>query len=468
MKAPDAGWGVGPERGPRRATAAVRDPYAVVLAPSPQQLEAVAGRARWRGRFAPPEPPDLNGLTVSRGPVFSVSVEPKDLAELLRRDEADRVELTVSTNKMDKFGEAICAFANDLPGNNMPGYLFIGANPDGTACGLRVDDNLLRTLANLRSDGNLLPQPVMNVQKHRLGGGEMAVIEVFPSDLPPVRYKGTVWVRVAASRRIANESEERRLSERRAARARTWDARPCERATLADLLLDLFEITYRPHAVDSRVIEENHRSKEDQLAALRFFDRRAQCPTNAGVLLFGQSPRDHADGAYVQYVQYEGDGLGSRVIMDREIGGDLLTVMRELDRLAEALAGARPVARGVSDRTVYAYPPRALHEVFMNAVIHRDYERSAPIRINRFVDRLEVLSPGGLYGELNPEEIERDTAYRNPVIAEAAKILGFVNRFGRGITLVREQMARNGSAAPDFSPSPNHFLVTLSERRESA
>lgn len=275
-------------------------------------------------------------------------------------------------------------------------------------------------------------------------------------------------MRVAASRRIANETEERRLSERRASRARTWDAQPCERASLADLMLDVFELTYRLHAVDPRIIAENHRKIEDQLAALRFYDRRNDSPTHAGVLLFGQAPRMYVDGAYVQYVQYEGDGLASRVVMDREIGGDLLTVMRELDRLGEAIAGARPVAHGMADRIEFAYPPRALHEVFMNAVIHRDYARSSPIRINRFVDRLEVISPGGLYGELNPANFEDDTAYRNPVLAEAAKVLGFVNRFGRGIALAREHMKKNGSESPEFKPTTQHFLVTLKERRLQA
>ena len=104
----------------------------------------------------------------------------------------------------------------------------------------------------------------------------------------------------------------------------------------------------------------------------------------------------------------------------------------------------------------------------MNAVIHRDYGRSSPIRINRFVDRIEVISPGGLYGELSPADFENDTAYRNPVLAEAAKVLGFVNRFGRGIALVREHMKKNGSSQPDFKPTSQHFLVILPERQLQA
>lgn len=378
-------------------------------------------------------------------------------------DESDRVELTESLKKFDKFGEALCAFANDLPKHGRPGYLFVGASADGRASGEIISDELLRQLADMRNNGNLLPPPRMNVQKLSLGGGEMAVVEVFPSDLPPVRYKGQVWVRVGPSRRVATESEERELSERRAAQAKTWDARPCHEAALDDLVLDLFVLSYRPLAVSRRVIAENHRSIEDQLAALRFFDRRAGCPTNAGVLLFSSRSRGFFPGAYVQYVRYAGESLSSEVLREREIDGDLLTVMRELDGLGDDLAGGRPVAlgRGAAERTAYDYPPRALHELLMNAVIHRNYESNTPIMINHFVDRVELTNPGGLYGDLTPEEFPGATAYRNPVLAEAAKVLGFVNRFGRGILTAEDELRRNGSPSASFTPRANHFHVVI-------
>lgn len=150
----------------------------------------------------------------------------QDQLEVLLGDlESDRVERTTSTSKTDKFGEAMCAFANDLPGHGEPGYLMIGADDDGTLSGLTVTDALLKNLAAIRADGNLLPQPAINVARFALQGGELAVVEVLPSDLPPVRYKGRVWVRVGPRRGIANEQDERILSERRVARARSFDAR---------------------------------------------------------------------------------------------------------------------------------------------------------------------------------------------------------------------------------------------------
>jgi ATP-dependent DNA helicase RecG len=86
-----------------------------------------------------------------------------EIIQLLHSEETYRVERTVSTGNMDKFCEAICAFANDLPDSRKKGYLLIGANDDGALSGLKVDDALLKKIAGIRSDGNILPLPVMNV-----------------------------------------------------------------------------------------------------------------------------------------------------------------------------------------------------------------------------------------------------------------------------------------------------------------
>ncbi len=51
----------------------------------------------------------------------------EELYEIIASDESFRIELTTSTGDMDKFQEAICAFANDMPGSRKKGYLLIGA-----------------------------------------------------------------------------------------------------------------------------------------------------------------------------------------------------------------------------------------------------------------------------------------------------------------------------------------------------
>ncbi|MDI3286361.1 ATP-binding protein [Polyangium sp. 15x6] len=141
-------------------------------------------------------------------------------------------------------------------------------------------------------------------------------------------------------------------------------------------------------------------------------------------------------------------------------------MLRGLDELAESIEGARPIALPQGgDRTVYDYPRRAMHELLVNAVIHRNYDGSTtPVMINHFSDRIEIMSPGGLYPDLTPEEFPAGTSYRNPVLAESAKVLGFVNRFGRGIALAQGELARNGSSPAVFEPGYNRFLVTVWRR----
>src|SRR5262249_34528389 len=131
-----------------------------------------------------------------------------DLLEFFRAEESDRIERKQSASDLDKIAQAICAFANDLPNHRLPGIVIIGQRDDRSCAGLVVDDELLLRLSHLRSDGRLLPFPPMSVRKVVLEGCEVAVIEVEPSDNPPIRYDGRIWIRVGPRRAIASAEEE--------------------------------------------------------------------------------------------------------------------------------------------------------------------------------------------------------------------------------------------------------------------
>ena len=90
----------------------------------------------------------------------------------------------------NKVREAVCAFANDLPDHRKAGVVFVGANDDGSPSGLAVTDELLRALADIKTEGNTLPPPTLTVQKRTLLGAPMAIVTVLPSDAPPVSYRG--------------------------------------------------------------------------------------------------------------------------------------------------------------------------------------------------------------------------------------------------------------------------------------
>ena len=96
------------------------------------------------------------------------------------------------------------------------------------------------------------------------------------------------------------------------------------------------------------------------------------------------------------------------------------------------------------------YPLWAIREFVMNAVMHRDYESNAPTLIYDFNNRIEIINSGGLFGEARPVNFPDASDYRNPAIAEAMKILGYVNKFNFGVSNAQKELISNGNAEATF------------------
>ena len=247
---------------------------------------------------------------------------------------------------------------------------------------------------------------------------------------------------------------------------RTFDARPCRGCTMDDLVPDLFLVSYLPAAVERDVLEENRRSRDEQMASLRFYDLAADCPTNAGALLFAKDPLRWIPGSYVHFVRWAGTGMAADPVSDKRFQGDLLTVLREMQAFLSLPAQSRPVAESAfRERTEADYPPIAVRELLLNAIMHRSYESNAPVRFNWFDDRIEFQNPGGLYGMASPENFPRQTDYRNPVVAGAMATLGYVNAFGRGVIRAQDALRRNGNPPAEFTFEPSHVLATIRGKR---
>jgi len=394
----------------------------------------------------------------------------QELEELLADLESDRVERKASLADTGRIREAICAFANDMPDHQKPGVVFIGARDDGSCAGLSITDELLRTLADMRSDGNILPLPTMTVQKRTLRACDMAVVLVEPSHAPPVRYKGRVCIRVGPRRATASEQEERRLNEKRRAKDLPFDLHTITSAALSDLDRGKFIHEYLPAVLPPDVLEANQRCLEEQLASLRLAAvDPPYCPTVVGLLVLGKTPADFVSGAYLQFLRIDGTQLTDSIADQKEIHGPLPDVLRRLDDVLSAnISTATDVVGGPTELRHPDYPMVALQQVARNAVMHRDYQTTnAPVRLTWFSDRIEVQNPGGPFGQVTIENFGTPgiTDYRNPHVAEALKTLGFVQRFGVGIPLAQKALADNGNPALQFDVQPNHVLVTIGKRK---
>ena len=394
-------------------------------------------------------------------------MDEQDLEFMLNDLESDLVERKASLTDPDRVRQAICAYANDLPNHQKPGFIFIGANDDGSCSDLEITDELLLKLSHMRDDGKIQPFPSLSIEKKLIKGCWMIVIKAEPSNSPPVRLNGVTWIRVGPRRARATPEEEKRLAERRRSRDLPFDLQPVPSATIKDLDLELFENEYLPHAIDPSVLDQNTRSMKDKLKALRFLTPDGQ-PTVLGILVLGEDTLRFIPGAYVQFLRLEGVDLTDPIRHQREIAGPLPDLLRRIDEILEAnnSVSISIVSESVEIRRS-EYPLPALQQLIRNAILHRTYEgTNAPVRVYWFSDRIEIHNPGGPFGLVTKENFGRPgvTDYRNPHLAEAMHVLGYVQRFGMGIQIARKQLLDNGNPPPEFTIEENYILATVRRR----
>jgi len=392
----------------------------------------------------------------------------QELEALLDDTESDRAERkeTFKGDVPKKARQTICAFANDLPNHNEPGVLFIGAKDNGAPSGVEVTDKLLLSLADMKTDGNTLPLPVLSVEKRVIKGAEMAVVTVMPSDMPPVKYDGRIWVRTGPRRSIANEQEERILNERRRYKNLPFDIYPVPSAKVSDLSKTIFENEYLPAAFATDILEANNRTCEERLASCKMIvSPDDTTPTVLGLLAIGKSPQDFVSGAQIQFLRINGTELADPVIDEENIGGAMVEMLR---RTEEKLKAHNRVAVDIISLPTHIkemlYPPAAIQQILYNAVLHRTYESTnAPVRVYWFNDRIEINSPGGPYGNVTQENFGEPgiTDYRNPNIGDVLKTFGFIQAFGRGIATARKEMEKNSNPPIEFETNQSAVVCTL-------
>ena len=399
-------------------------------------------------------------------------ISDEDLLKLLNDCESDRAERKRSF-KGDipkKARQAICAFANDLPNHNLPGILFIGVNDDGSPSNEQITDELLCALADIKTDGNILPLPAMTVEKRLLKGAEMAVVCVFPSDAPPVKYEGRIWIRTGPRRAIANAQEERVLIEKRRYKNLSFDIYPIPSAKISDLSQTIFEGEYLPRAFAEDVLEQNDRSYAERLASCRLIvSPEDTTPTLVGLLAVGKSPQDYLQGSFIQFLKIDGTELADPVVDEERFGGSLVEMLRRAEEKLQSHNRTEVDIRSSPTHQISKdYPQIALQQILYNAVLHRTYERTnAPVRVHWFKDRIEISSPGGPYGNVTEQNFGEPgiTDYRNPNVADVLKIFGFIQAFGRGIASAKRAMKQNGNPEIEFQISPSMVLCVMRKKQ---
>lgn len=247
------------------------------------------------------------------------------------------------------------------------------------------------------------------------------------------------------------------------------DERPIERSSMSTL--DTMQV--QNYLLQKKMERPGFAQLPEDQALEMLNVTRNGVPTLAAVMNFCVYPQGYLPQLAITAVVVPGteigqhDGMDSRFLDNKRIEGTIKTMVEDAitfcKRNMKVQTIIDPETGRRKDRT--EYPMEAIREAVLNALIHRDYSHlteGTPVQINFFTNRLEIHSPGSLYGRMTVEQLGHARPdLRNPALAVMTEVLvGAENRYS-GIPTIRREMAAHNLPEPVFENRRNEFVVVL-------
>ncbi len=172
----------------------------------------------------------------------------------------------------------------------------------------------------------------------------------------------------------------------------------------------------------------------------------------------------------ITFVQYFGltederTPRGDRFIDNRRFEGHIVEMIDEAEMYIMSAMRKASLINGAIRRDIPEYPREALREALANAVAHRDYSsfvRGSYTRVRMFADRLEVKSPGGLFGIVTIDNLEEEHSTRNARLMRMMEDMHVVENRGSGISAMLLAMRKANLEPPGFDDRRASFQVTF-------
>ncbi len=347
-------------------------------------------------------------------------METTELIDLLSRGEDSRQQFKTDINNADALAAEIVAFSNTAGGR-----IFIGVNDDGSVRGLSGADvaRLNMLIANVASQ---VVRPAVNPLTENVPhpAGTVLVLSIAEGVNKPYMDKnGAIWVKNGSDKRRATSREELQRLFQQAGLVHA-DETPVAGLSAGDVDMPYFETFFEQQFGESLA---QHNQPLPQLLTNMNLMNQGQLNV-AGGLLFAKSPHYALPTFVVKAVAFVGTQIeDERYIDSRDIVGKLADVFQQTLGFIVANTRAAQGEQGFNSQGQPEIPRIVWEELIANALIHRDYFVSAPIRVLVFADRVEIISPGHLPNNLTIENIKAGNSnMRNPILASfAAKLLPY-------------------------------------------
>jgi len=357
--------------------------------------------------------------------------------------------------------ESLAAFANTTGGR-----VLIGVDDRGRVVGLPDANKVIESVLSACREAVSPPLSPM-VESVRRPDGVLVVAQITATGRMHVKG-GVVFVRHGRQTRRATSEEIRSLTLRETPEA--YEMTPCPGAawsSLDETALRKYLSARAPGALEQPGLTLTALAIGQKFAARRDGDT---LPTVAGCALFGIHPEWLQPAWRITALRFSGTEITAPIVDRLDTEGPALRAIEQTEGfLRRNLRVARLlVDRGThfEEQDVPEYPLAAAHEAVANAVAHRDYAAPTQVFVRLYDDRLEVQNPGGLLQGVTLEQVLAggESRRRNPAIAEVLRHMGKMTTVGRGLLLMRAEMARLGSPPPEFTSDAQCFRVTLPSR----
>lgn len=347
--------------------------------------------------------------------------------------------------------ETLCAFAN-----HRGGTVLIGVADDGKIIGASCGEESMQIWVN-EIKQNTTPSIIPDIEMTPINGKNVVIVRVSEFPIKPVAYRDRYFKRVANSNHRLSLTEIANLHLQ--SLQLSWDSYPEERATVNDISLGKMEAFLRRVKEGGRFRGEG--DWQVVLEKLGYLKNRV--PTHAAMLLFGTN-----DPPYALHIgRFK---TASMIIDDRMIRGTLFDVVEDAMKfILSHIKVAFEITGEIQRREIFEYPPAALRELLLNAVVHRDYTSPTDIQIKIFDNAITFFNPGRLYGDLTIEKLKTDSYQsrtRNKLIAEAFYLTRDIEKYGSGYIRVRQEIAVYPTMNFDYEESGDGYFVSVNYREQ--
>jgi len=353
-------------------------------------------------------------------------MEAVEILTILAQGEDSQNQFKKNITNADSLAAEIIAFSN-----GQGGRLFIGVDDDGTISGLLAEDiQRLNQLISNTASQHVLPAVNPTTQNVSIEERLIVVMDVPKGINKPYQdKKGVFWVKSGADKRRATSREEIQRLFQSSGMVHA-DVKPAGQ-TIADLDIDYFQKFFQKRY--SEALEDQQLPLEQTIANMNLGKDGELNVT--GALLFSKNPSNLLPAFIVKAGAFPGESITTeRYIDSRDIKGKMSDIFHQT--MSFILGN---IKHGQGEQTVNSMgepeiPRIVLEELIANALVHRDYFISAPIRVFVFSDRVEIISPGHLPNNLTVENIKAGNSNsRNPVLASFANQILPYRGYGSGI-----------------------------------